>query len=79
MDLGQRARLEELEQRSLIDAAEIPERPSATPIDTGGDQRASIQAAHRRAEQRLHCLEQVDTLLRERDAALLPPALRARD
>ncbi|MFN2452198.1 MAG: hypothetical protein ABR541_07590 [Candidatus Dormibacteria bacterium] len=71
--------LEELEQRSVVDPGEVPERPPATRIDGGGDHQAFIQAAYRRAEHRLRWLEQVDTLLRERDAALLSPALRARD
>ena len=71
--------LEELEQRSLVDAAKVPERPPRQPHRHRRRQLAYIQAAHRRAEQRLRWLEQVDMLLREQDAALLPPALRARD
>ncbi|GAC1339485.1 MAG: hypothetical protein NVSMB29_06890 [Candidatus Dormibacteria bacterium] len=71
--------LEELEQRSLLGGGGVPERPSGGRIDTGGDQYAFIQAAHRRAEQRLIWLGQVDALLRELGAALLPPDPRQRE
>ena len=66
--------IEELEQRGMVRTAQVPPRPPAARIDTGGDQYAFIQAAHRRAVERLGWLAEVDGLLRGCGAALLPPA-----
>lgn len=65
--------LEDLVERGVITEGEIPPQPDLPPVPERVGHYDYIQVTHDRAQARLRWLERVDALLREREAALLPP------
>lgn len=65
--------LEDLVERGMVQAEEIPSRPELPPLGERLTTYDYIQATHARSVVRLGWLEQVDALMRGRQAALLPP------
>ena len=65
--------LEDLVERGIVQPEEVPAQPEMPPLGERLTNYEYIQATHRRAQARLAWLAEVDVLLRERDAALLPP------
>ena len=65
--------LEDLVERGIVQPGEVPPQPELPPLGERLTNYDYIQATHGRAEVRLAWLAQVDALLREHAAALLPP------
>lgn len=64
---------EELVERGIVAADEIPPMPDLPPVPQRASTYDYIQATHARAEVRMAWLEAVDRLFRERRVAILPP------
>jgi hypothetical protein len=65
--------LEDLVERGIVGPEDVPVQPEMPPLGERLTNYEYIQATHRRAESRLAWLAEVDALLREHEAALLPP------
>ena len=65
---------EELAERGLVAADEVPPRPDLPPVPQQGSTYDYIQATHARAQARLDWLEQASQVLARHGVALLPPA-----
>jgi hypothetical protein len=66
--------LEELEQRNMITAAEVPAKPALQRLSPSLGTYDFIQAAYGRAQQRVTWARAVDELLRARGVAVLWPS-----
>lgn len=64
---------EELQERGVVDAAEIPPQPELPPVPQHSNTYDYIQATHARAQARMRWLEAADAVLRGHGVALLPP------
>lgn len=65
---------EELIERKLIDADEVPPAPDLPSVPRHSKTYEYIQASHARAQSRMEWLESVDVVFRRHGVALLPPA-----
>ena len=64
---------EELIERGLVDAGEVPHAPDLPPVPPHSNTYEYIQASHGRALARMEWLESVDAVFRRHGVALLPP------
>jgi hypothetical protein len=65
--------LEELVQRGLLGADEVPPQPQLPPVPQHAQHYDYIQAAHARAEVRMTWLDACDQVLRDHRVGILPP------
>jgi hypothetical protein len=65
---------EELVERGVVDAPEIPAAPDLPPVPAQSSTYAYIEAAHARAQERLRWLEAAQDVLCRHRVAVLPPA-----
>lgn len=64
---------EELAERGVVDASEVPGKPELPPVPQQSSTYAYIQATHARAQARLEWLDAADAVLVRHGVAVLPP------